>query len=96
MRFRVGCAAALVVCVLGAAGCKRPATSTSGGGGLPGPPEDPRMPPPETSESLGDRADQIVFLPQNWTPEETLRFYSLPHGSQMIPYTWFLHLRRHR
>lgn len=53
-----------------------------------------RIPAAEPADASGDRAETIEFLKQNWSPEETLRFYSLPHGSQLIPYQWFLHLEQ--
>src|SRR5437763_7698203 len=40
----------------------------------------------------GDSATRIVYLQQNWTPEESQRFYFTSQGSQIVPYDWFLAL----
>src|SRR5687767_6160919 len=37
-------------------------------------------------ESMGDTVNSIVFLEQNWTPEESLEFYQTSQGSHLIPY----------
>ena len=38
--------------------------------------------------------DGEVILPQNWTCQERQEFWFTDQGSQIIPYTWFLHLER--
>lgn len=40
----------------------------------------------------GDSATRIVYLTQNWGPEESLQFYYTSQGSQILPYDWFLGL----
>src|SRR5687767_12927108 len=50
--------------------------------------------PPADAFSLSGDVTRLVRLTQNWSPEETARFYSLPHGSQLIPYSWFLALEQ--
>lgn len=36
----------------------------------------------------------VVYLPQGWSPAESMRFYRLAQGSKLIPYAWFLHLEQ--
>ena len=36
----------------------------------------------------------VVYLQQNWTADESLRFYFTPQGSQIVPYNWFLVLEQ--
>ena len=38
----------------------------------------------------GDSSTRIVYLKQNWKPEESLQFYFTSQGSQIVPYDWFL------
>ena len=38
----------------------------------------------------GDSSTRIVYLEQNWKPEESLQFYFTSQGSQIVPYDWFL------
>jgi hypothetical protein len=47
-----------------------------------------------TQDPWGEPITKVVYLAQNWTPAESLRFYSTPQGSQLIPYTWFLALEQ--
>ena len=35
-----------------------------------------------------------MYLNQNWSPEESTRFYFTAQGSQIIPYEWFLALEQ--
>src|SRR5262245_61293744 len=51
-----------------------------------------RTPPQEAEPINGDSATKFVFLSQNWGDGETLEYYSHPHGSQLVPYSWFLEL----
>jgi hypothetical protein len=37
---------------------------------------------------------ELKTLPQNWTDGEASWFYNIPQGSQLIPYSWFLHLEQ--
>jgi hypothetical protein len=48
-----------------------------------------------TNDPLGEPVTNIVYLNQNWSPEESNRFYFTPQGSQLIPYDWFLALEQY-
>jgi hypothetical protein len=41
------------------------------------------------NDPLGEPVTKVVYLSQNWSPEESLRFYFTAQGSQIIPYDWF-------
>lgn len=43
---------------------------------------------------LGPEISSLETLSQNWSNEEANRFYNIPQGSRLVPYTWFLHLER--
>src|SRR4051812_36754139 len=45
-------------------------------------------------DPLGEPVKKVVYLDQNWSPGESLRFYSTPQGSQLLPYQWFLNLEQ--
>ncbi len=47
-----------------------------------------------TTDPYGEPATRVAYLPQNWSAEESLRFYFTPQGSQLIPYDWFLALEQ--
>ncbi len=47
-----------------------------------------------TQDPLGEPVTKVVYLEQNWTPEESLQFYFTEQGSQIIPYDWFLALEQ--
>ena len=47
-----------------------------------------------TQDPLGEPVEKVVYLKQNWTPEESNRFYFTAQGSQLIPYDWFLALEQ--
>jgi hypothetical protein len=47
-----------------------------------------------TQDPLGEPVTKVVYLEQNWSPEESLRFYFTEQGSQIIPYDWFLALEQ--
>jgi hypothetical protein len=47
-----------------------------------------------TQDPLGEPVAKVVYLEQNWSPEESLRFYFTEQGSQIIPYDWFLALEQ--
>jgi cytochrome c peroxidase len=47
-----------------------------------------------TDDPLGEPVQKVVFLDQNWTPEEGVRFYFTSQGSEIIPYAWFLALEQ--
>src|ERR1700679_2117487 len=75
------------------------------GGGSPI--EPPVVPPPQspaadpsrdafvpTADPYNETATKVAYLPQNWSPAESLAFYFAPQGSQLIPYDWFLALEQ--
>jgi hypothetical protein len=47
-----------------------------------------------TQDPLGESVTNVVYLEQNWSPDESTRFYFTPQGSQIIPYDWFLALEQ--
>ena len=42
----------------------------------------------------GQAKKPVVYLKQNWTPEESQKFYYTSQGSQILPYDWFLILEQ--
>lgn len=46
------------------------------------------------SDPLGETVEKIEYLDQNWSPEESTRFYFTSQGSQILPYDWFLALEQ--
>jgi hypothetical protein len=45
-----------------------------------------------TVDSFGDSADRVVYPEQNWSGADSLWFYNITQGSDLIPYEIFLHL----
>ncbi|MFZ6775898.1 di-heme-cytochrome C peroxidase [Undibacterium sp. Ji83W] len=43
---------------------------------------------------FGDSASKIVYLEQNWKPEQSLWFYTTTQGSNLLPYDFFLVLEQ--
>jgi hypothetical protein len=43
---------------------------------------------------FGDSASKIVYLDQNWKPEQSLWFYTTTQGSNLLPYDFFLVLEQ--
>ncbi|HEX7235283.1 MAG TPA: di-heme-cytochrome C peroxidase, partial [Nitrosospira sp.] len=43
---------------------------------------------------FGDRFDTIEYLPQNWAAADSLWFYTVTQGSNMMPYDFFMALER--
>ena len=43
-------------------------------------------------DSFGDSATRVVYPTQNWSASDSLWFYNTAQGSNLIPYTIFLHL----
>lgn len=43
---------------------------------------------------FGDNASKIVYLQQNWKPEQSLWFYTTTQGSNLLPYDFFLVLEQ--
>jgi mono/diheme cytochrome c family protein len=64
------------------------------------PPPPPKVPDdrwaltPQAKDSLGDGVTKVVYLSQNWTPQQSVEFYSLSQGSRLVPYSWFLALEQ--
>ena len=46
-------------------------------------------------ELFGNGVDEVVYLPeQGWAPEDSLWFYTATQGSDLLPYSFFLHLEQ--
>jgi len=45
-------------------------------------------------DSFGDRFDRVVYLDQGWTPADSLWFYNITQGSDLLPYDMFLVLEQ--
>ena len=43
-------------------------------------------------DSFGDSAERVVYPEQNWSSADSLWFYNVTQGSNLIPYEIFLHL----
>ncbi|MDO8344839.1 MAG: di-heme-cytochrome C peroxidase [Cellvibrio sp.] len=43
-------------------------------------------------DSFGDSAERVVYPEQNWSGADSLWFYNVTQGSNLIPYDLFLHL----
>jgi hypothetical protein len=43
-----------------------------------------------------ERPTEVVWLPQNWTEDQRLRYYHTAQGSELLPYAWFLALEQPR
>jgi hypothetical protein len=44
------------------------------------------------TDSFGDSAERVVYPEQNWSGADSLWFYNVTQGSNLIPYDIFLHL----
>ena len=47
-----------------------------------------------TTDPFNETVTTVDYLDQNWVPEESVKFYFTPQGSQLIPYDWFLALEQ--
>lgn len=47
-----------------------------------------------SSDPWNEPVTKVVYLDQNWTSQDSLRFYFTAQGSQLIPYDWFLALEQ--
>ena len=47
-----------------------------------------------SKDPLGDRVDEITYLDQGWQPADSLWFYNVSQGSNLIPYDFFLVLEQ--
>ncbi len=45
-------------------------------------------------DTMGDRYSKVVYPNQNWTPAQSLWFYTTTQGSDLIPYDFFLSLEQ--
>jgi mono/diheme cytochrome c family protein len=45
-------------------------------------------------DPLGEPVTAVQYLDQNWSPDESTRFYFTSQGSQIVPYNWFLVLEQ--
>jgi len=83
---------------LGLIGCGKPADPTTPAGPSPtslvADADPARNAVAPTDDPLGEPASRVVYLDQNWSPGDSLRFYSTSQGSQLIPYDWFLALEQ--
>jgi alpha-amylase len=57
-------------------------------------PPDPRRPLISSQDPFSETVSRIVYVNQNWTPNESHQFHYLPQGSQIIPYDWFMALEQ--
>lgn len=46
------------------------------------------------SNKFGDHFSQITYLPQGWSPSDSLWFYNTTQGSNLLPYSFFLVLEQ--
>lgn len=44
------------------------------------------------ADSFGDSANRVIYPEQNWSSADSLWFYNTAQGSNLIPYSLFLHL----
>ena len=47
-----------------------------------------------TQDPLGEPVSRVVYLEQNWSPDQSMQFYFTSQGSQIVPYDWFLALEQ--
>ena len=47
-----------------------------------------------TQDPFAEAITQVVYLGQNWSPDESLQFYFTSQGAQILPYDWFLALEQ--
>ncbi len=45
-------------------------------------------------DPLGESVTSVVYLPQNWSPAQSVQFYFTEQGSRILPYDWFLVLEQ--
>ena len=102
MRVRDNSAARRLLCLAAlsiTAGCGETSAPPGPGPATPGAPM-PGMPGADrnalvsTGDPLGDTAEKVVYLEQNWAPSDSQRFYFTSQGSQILPYDWALSLEQ--
>lgn len=47
-----------------------------------------------SSDVFGDSYQKVVYLKQNWSEADSLWFYNTTQGSDLLPYSFFLHLEQ--
>ena len=47
-----------------------------------------------THDPLNEPISKVVYLEQNWSPDQSTQFYFTSQGSQIVPYDWFLALEQ--
>ncbi len=47
-----------------------------------------------TKDPFGETVRRVVYLNQNWSPQESTEYYFTSVGSRILPYNWFLHLEQ--
>ena len=45
-------------------------------------------------DPIGDRSTKVAYLDQNWTAADSLWFYNITQGSDLLPYDFFLALEQ--
>ncbi len=48
----------------------------------------------EAIDKFGDRYSRVVYLDQGWLPSDSLWFYTVTQGSNLLPYSFFLVLEQ--
>lgn len=46
------------------------------------------------TDKFGDRFSRVVYLDQGWSPSDSLWFYTVTQGSNLLPYSFFLVLEQ--
>jgi cytochrome c5 len=49
---------------------------------------------PPSADIYGDHVSSVRYLDQHWTPADSMRFYTISQGSDLMPYDFFLVLRK--
>jgi len=47
-----------------------------------------------SADIFGDKFEKVVYLPQGWTPVDSLWFYNTTQGSDLMPYDFFIALEQ--
>jgi len=48
----------------------------------------------QATDKSGDRFSRVVYLDQGWSPSDSLWFYTVTQGSNLLPYSFFLGLEQ--
>ena len=49
---------------------------------------------PPSTDRFGEQVSSVRYLDQNWTPADSMRFYNVSQGSDLMPYDFFIALRK--